>query len=131
MSRDNRRSGLGAHADERLRFRGFFVRYGQKRAFRGPPLATLLFRDVCLAENGQQMTDHLWFNETKGFKALGPLKEGDCIEFDARVTHYMKGYRGRREDIYKPTYKDWRLSFPTKIARNSQWPEGPQLPEKR
>jgi hypothetical protein len=29
---------------------------------------------------------------TKGFDALGELKQGDRIEFHARVKEYVKGY---------------------------------------
>ncbi len=120
------RHELGELEQQRMHFRGFFERYGSKNAFRGDPLTTLLLRDICLAETGEWIADHLWFTETKGFKAVGPLKEGDCIEFDARVTRYRKGYAGRREDadgvpvsFYKPESQDWRLSFPTKVKRNS------------
>lgn len=103
---------------QRMRFRGIFVRYGQKSAYRGAPLKTLLFREVCPVDGGVHVTDHLWFTETKGFQALGLLHEGDCVEFDARVTTYRKGYYGRREDVYKASGQDWRLSFPTRIGRN-------------
>ena len=33
------------------------------------------------------MTNHIWFVMTKDFEALGELKEGDKIEFHARVKH--------------------------------------------
>jgi hypothetical protein len=102
---------------QRLRFRGTFVRYGHKDAFRGLPLTTILLSNVCLAETGECVTDHLWFTETKGIKALGFLNQNDCLEFDARVTMYSKGYHGPWEDVYKPAYKDWRLSRPTRIER--------------
>ena len=45
------------------------------------------------------------------------LKIGDKIEFDARVTTYMKGYMGRRDDVDAAALleKDYKLSRPTKI----------------
>ncbi|HPC93309.1 MAG TPA: hypothetical protein PLU87_00070 [Sedimentisphaerales bacterium] len=117
---------------QRMRFRAIFERYGQKSAYRGAPLKTLLFREVCPVDGGVRVTDHLWFTETKGFRALGVLHQGDCVEFDARVTTYRKGYYGRREDVYKPSGQDWRLSFPTRIRRNPALdrpvPEPPSKP---
>ena len=37
--------------------------------------------------------------------------------FHARVTCYEKGYKGYREDVYKPMKIDYRLSNPTKISK--------------
>jgi hypothetical protein len=78
--------------------------------------------------------DHLWFPMTKAFEALGPLTQGDVIEFDARVTRYEKGYRGRRVDvaIENPPAYDFRLSRPTRLVRYAAgdsnegelWPSG-------
>lgn len=127
MAKKNTRQGLEALPEERWRFRGFFVRYGHKNAYRGLPITTFLLCDVCLAENGEQVTDHLWFTETKGFKAVGFLNEGDCLEFDARVGTYRKGYQGHREAVYKPAYRDWRLSYPTKIQRNHALDRKPSI----
>jgi hypothetical protein len=45
------------------------------------------------------------------------LQIGDVISFQARVTAYEKGYKGYRDDVYKPIEIDYRLSNPTKIAR--------------
>lgn len=101
--------------NQRMRFKAIFERYGKKHAYRGADITTILLREIRIFETGEQITEHLWFTQTKGFESLGELKEGDCIEFDARVTTYIKGYHGRREDVYKPSYKDWRLSYPTKI----------------
>ncbi len=57
------------------------------------------------------VTDHLWLNVTKGFKALGTLYPGDVVAFDARVTSYLKGYEGEGE----PQELDYRLSRPTNV----------------
>jgi len=45
------------------------------------------------------------------------LQIGDVISFHARVTCYEKGYKGYREDVYKPIKIDYRLSNPTKISK--------------
>jgi hypothetical protein len=111
------RKELAEYNEERARFRGVFVRYGKKTAYRGPDLITILLKDITGVNSGQVMCDHLWFNHTKGFAALGPLQEGDVLEFDARVKQYVKGYFGRRDDVFKPAERDYKLSHPTKIAR--------------
>lgn len=67
--------------------------------------------------NGKLVTNHIWFNYTKGFEKLGRLKAGDIISFMARVSPYVKGYRGY--DIEKqmdhPIQQDYKLNYPTKI----------------
>ena len=41
------------------------------------------------------VTDHLWFDLTKGFESAD-LLPGDVVEFCARVSIYEKGYKGYR-----------------------------------
>jgi sortase (surface protein transpeptidase) len=77
-------------------------------------LETVLLKDISDL-NGNLLTDHLWFNYTKGFKNLGELNEGDVIQFDGRSKSYEKGYRGYRDDIYKPIETDYRFSHPTHV----------------
>lgn len=101
--------------DIRGTFTGEFVRTGLKSGYRGE-LETLLLTNV-KDSNNKVVTDHLWFNYTKGFKNLGELKEGDLIKFDARVKEYEKGYKGYRDDVYKPIEIDYKLSHPTKLSK--------------
>lgn len=79
----------------RVRFTGVFEKYGLKSAYKGLPLQTLLLQDI--KRNGDLLTDHLWFNLTKGFDGLGNLYPGDVVAFDARVGPYVKGYAEDRE----------------------------------
>ena len=107
------RNELAEIEDFRGTFIGTFARFGTKSGYRGPE-PTLLLKDV---RDGQDklMTDHLWFNLTKGFGALG-LLEGDIVRFDARVKWYLKGYLGRREDVWDaPVEEDYKLSHPTRV----------------
>ncbi len=101
--------------DVRQTFVGVFVREGIKNGYKGP-LKTILLKDIQDLE-GNLITDHLWFNYTKGFEALGKLKEGTRIQFDARSKPYEKGYKGYREDVYCPVQWDYKLSHPSKIKR--------------
>ncbi len=99
---------------ERRRFVGVFVRFGEKKAWKGSTLTTILLKDICDGASGKLMSDHLWFNLTKEFANL-TLKEGVCVSFDARVKSYYKGYQGYREDVDKPVERDFRLANPTKV----------------
>ena len=99
---------------ERLRFSATVERFGEKSAFRGPPIPTILLIDVHLAEAEEVLTDHLWF--TRG-KSWSSCKLGCLVSFDARVSRYEKGYRGYREDVFdKPATLDFRLERPTRVA---------------
>lgn len=102
-------------SEERHVFTGTFVRYGVKSGYRGP-LETVLLKDI-KDKHGKIVADHLWFNNTKGF-AKYDLKEGDRLRFEARVSEYLKGYKGHDEwvCIEKPLELDYKLSYPTKIT---------------
>jgi len=106
---------------KRRRFQGVFVRFGQKSGYKYP-LTTILLKDVVDVASGKLVTDHLWFTMGKQFEAL-ELKEGDVVHFNARVTEYEKGYRGRQDEDdydYKPVQIDYRLSFPTQFMKVSK-----------
>ena len=96
--------------DVRASFSGTYVRSGIKKGWKGRLEATVLLKDV-KDMNGKIVTDHLWFNMTMGFASL-TLKEGDIVQFDARVKPYQKFDReyGIREIDYK-------LSHPTKVRK--------------
>lgn len=98
----------------RFRCRAFVERFGMRKAFRGPDQPTVLLRDIVDAENALPLTEHLWFVCGKWSAGLVP---GDTLEFDARATPYLKGYRGRRDiPDASPVTRDWRLERPTKVA---------------
>lgn len=107
------REELKKKLGSRLRFRGTFDRYGLKPAYKGLPLETVCLENVQTIQ-GEKVTDHLWFNHTKGFKALGLLYPGDIIAFDARVGSYLKGYGGGEEGEYGQ-HVDYHLTRPTKL----------------
>jgi hypothetical protein len=116
---------------ERSTYRGIFVRLGRKNRYKPKKIGdewvhfdtTVLLRDI-IDKDGQPICDHLWFNLTKGFEAIGELHEGDEITFDGRVRPYEKGYAGRRDDGdegFRET--DYKLSHPTNIKRTKEAPE--------
>ena len=110
------RQKMKSISGQRERFRATFSRTGTKKKYHGFPEITLLFDDVYREKNGQLITDHLWFNNTKAFQAVN-LEAGDVVEFDARVTPYEKGCQGYRQFIYKPITRDYKLSRPTKVKK--------------
>jgi hypothetical protein len=109
------RSELAQWEGHRREFQGVFVRFGSKSGFKHP-LTTILLKDIRDVRTGQVVTDHIWFTLGKGFERLS-LRENDIVRFWARVTKYLKGYKGRREVEDKPLEQDYRLSFPTKLTR--------------
>ena len=107
------REALEAINEYRGTFTGIFERRGKKKSF-GYKKETLLLIEVT-DESGNKMTDHLWFNLTKGFQSLN-LSPGDIVQFNARVKTYEKGYKGRRSNINKKIELDYKLSHPTKLS---------------
>lgn len=107
------RTGLKERYGNRFRCRATVERFGSKRAYKGPPIRTILLRDVTDVRLGTVLTDHLWFTCGKWSEGL---VAGDTFQFEARVGDYTKGYRGRRDDdITPPIERDYRLERPTKI----------------
>lgn len=109
------RKALASREEERTTFRGTFERFGTKRVWQGATLQTVLLKDI-YDGNDLMVCDHLWFNLTKAFAALH-LQPGDHVQFDARVKEYVKGYFGRREEVWKPAEVDYKLSHPTKAKK--------------
>ncbi|WP_235018461.1 hypothetical protein [Pediococcus acidilactici] len=67
--------------------------------------------------NGNLVADHLWINYTKQFQSLGILATGDEVQFNARVSSYLKGYQGNDSTIRKkhPIQYDYKLEYPSKV----------------
>ena len=102
---------------ERHRFRGRGGRFGSRNTRNGP-VPTILLKDIEEVDTGKIVTDHLWFNSIKAFREVEP-REGDILEFDARVTRYVKGYYEHDrygERTVNHTKADYHLSFPTNIV---------------
>lgn len=109
------RKELAKLEEIRTVFTGTFARFSSKSGYKGP-VPTVLLQNIRDSEN-KLMTDHLWFNLTKGFDALD-LQGGERIKFHARVKEYVKGYMGRDEEksFEAPIEIDYKLSHPTKIS---------------
>ena len=103
-------------SEERHVFTGRFERTGWKAGYKGP-METVLLLDIRDAE-GNPVTDHLWFNLTNGFRDAN-IEPGDEVQFSARVQSYVKGYFGRREDVWCPIQNDYKLSYPSKVKKLS------------
>lgn len=96
--------------DKRYTFKGTFERLGTKPSYNSPfPDTTVLLKDIRLFKSGEKLTDHLWFNYTRGFQKLGHLVKGDVIKFNGRVSGYLK------DDLLGGDDFDLKISFPTKL----------------
>ncbi len=113
------RKELKRYNGERLRFTAEVERFGEKASFRGAPIPTLLLKNVRILGQEVIITDHLWFTKGKSWDACRP---GTHVAFDARVTPYEKGYKGRKEVFDAPVMIDYRLERPTKIEVLSDAP---------
>ena len=98
--------------NQRHIFYGTFARYGVKSGYKGP-IKTVLLKNI-ENDNNELITSHLWFNLTKGFKNLN-LVPGDKVKFNGRIKPYIKGYMGRRTDVFVPIEKDYSICYPTQI----------------
>ena len=112
------REKLQEFEEKRLRFNAVFERYGSKIGWNGCSQKTILLKNVCLDDT--EVTDHIWFMETKGFKTIGELYCGETVEFNARVKIYKKGYWGNNweKQVDNPPGFDYKLSYPSKIAKH-------------
>ncbi len=106
------RAELAEHQGKRFRLRAMVSRIGQKRGWKSHVEETVLLADVVDASTGKTLTDHLWM--TAGAWSEW-LEAGDIIEFDGRITSYVKGYFGHRQDVFVPASTDWKVARPTKV----------------
>lgn len=120
------REKLGKYLGKRRTFQGVFKRFGSKSGYKGPEKTVLVVNLIDFVTK-ELLTDHLWFTCGKQFDTLD-LHEGDIVQFDARVTQYLKGYLGRNEfDEEGFQSIDYRLSFPTKVFKLSGLPKGQMI----
>ena len=121
------REKLAGINEVRKRFRGIFVRYGEKKNFKGLSEKTILLEKISEAGSSRILTDHIWFNYTQSFADAGFLKAGDVLEFDARVKPYSKGYINPQLKMNLKT-QDYKLSHPTKVVRIVSFRSGEHPP---
>lgn len=121
------RKELKAINGERDTFTATFSRYGSRNNWNGFPEKTYLLKGI-RNKDGKILTDHLWIKDGKRISSLGKLKEGDIIQFDARVAPYSK-VAYKIDHWYQKTI-DYTLKFPTnfqKLDKNSV----PKTPEEK
>jgi hypothetical protein len=104
---------LAKDEGHRKKFKALFKRFGKKVNYRGYSEMTVLLASVTDHDTAQVVADHVWFAYTRGFEKAG-IKEGEWIEFEARVKNYSKGYVNKALGIDKKK-QDYKLSHPTRI----------------
>lgn len=92
----------------RTKFRMEFVRYGKRTNWNGYEEVTYLFKNITNL-NGKVVADHIWLKDGKRIRSLGPLTEGDIVEFEGRVDEYIKGYVCRE---YDEREVDYTIKYP-------------------
>lgn len=105
---------LGKSEGDRKKFAGTFVKMGKKRNYHGYNEETVLLKDIVDIKENKIVAHHVWFAYTKNFQKLS-LQQGVCVEFEARIKKYTKGYVNSRHKIDSRTM-DYKLSHPTKIC---------------
>ena len=109
------RKELAKNDGQRKKFLATFSHLGKKINYNGHSEETILLKNIIDAETNLLLTDHVWFSFTKGFQEAG-IRQGELIQFEARVKKYSKGYANRSLRINQKTV-DYKLSHPTKIKR--------------
>lgn len=101
--------------NQREKYKATFQRFGVRNGYKGD-IKTVLLSDV-IDQSHKLVTSHLWLDCGKQFDKL-LLKEGDFIQFYARVKIYEKGFQGYNEFGEKgfPTI-DYGLCYPSKVAK--------------
>jgi len=106
------------NVNEREKYKATFERFGIRSGYKGD-IQTVLLLDV-IDRNHNLVTSHLWMDCGKQFDKL-KLKEGDFVQFYARVKIYEKGYQGYNEFGEEGwTSIDYGLCYPSKVAKLSQ-----------
>ena len=101
------RQELMIYLNQRAKFKGIFRKFGRKDNWYTQKEETTVLLENIIDVRGKIVCDHAWLNLTKQFEKLD-LKEGDFIQFHARVKSYVKGYE--KDEI------DLKFSHPTKVV---------------
>jgi len=104
--------------NEREKYKATFERFGIRSGYKGD-IKTVLLLDV-IDRNHNLVTSHLWMDCGKQFDEL-KLKEGDFVQFYARVKTYEKGYQGYNEYGEEGfSTIDYGLCYPSKVVTLTQ-----------
>ena len=109
------RERLAELRGHRRAFSGVFRRYGHKWGWKDME-KTVLLQNIRDVRTGRVVADHVWLTQRKRFREIGELKSGDCVEFQATVRCYVKGYVNEWRDIDERTI-DYQLSNPYGVKR--------------
>lgn len=104
--------------NKREKYKATFERFGIRSGYKGV-IKTVLLLDV-IDQSHKLVTSHLWMDCGKQFDKL-KLKEGDFVQFYARVKTYEKGYKGYNEYGEEGfSTIDYGLCYPSKVAKLTQ-----------
>lgn len=104
--------------NQREKYKAIFTRFGTRNGYKGD-IKTVLLLDV-IDRYHKLVTSHLWMDCGKQFDKL-QLKEGDFVQFYARVKIYEKGYQGYNEFGENGFQTiDYGLCYPSKVVKLTQ-----------
>ena len=104
--------------NQREKYKATLKRFGIRNGYKGEIKTVLLF-DV-VDQGHKLVASHLWMDCGKQFDKLS-LKEGDKIQFYARIKIYEKGYQGYNGFGEKGFQSiDYGLSYPSRVAKLTQ-----------
>lgn len=111
------RTELEGLLGKRIKVSAVFWKYGVYSSYRGVG-RTILLRDVRNVR-GRLIASHVWINYTASFDAVGEFRQGDRVEFDARIDRYFKGYIGEQIDfrLSHPIKEDFGLTYPHNVRK--------------
>lgn len=104
--------------NQREKYKATFKRFGMRKGYK-EEIKTVLLLDV-IDRYHKLVASHLWIDCGKQFDKL-QLKEGDFVQFHARVKIYEKGYQGYDEYGEKGFQtNDYCLYYPSKVVKLTQ-----------
>ncbi|MFX0132094.1 MAG: hypothetical protein ACFFDN_00480 [Candidatus Hodarchaeota archaeon] len=104
--------------NQREKYKATFERFGSRPGYK-KPIKTVLLKKI-VDKTGKEVADHLWIDCGKRLDKLD-LKEGEMIQFFARVKDYGKGYQGYNEFGEKEFPEiDYGLSYPSQVYKLHQ-----------
>ena len=85
---------------QKLEFISIIEEFDEEPSLKGPPVPTILLKDISILETGEIIADSLYFAKGNSWKNC---KVGDQVSFEARVVYY-------------PMSLDYRLEMPNKVS---------------
>ena len=91
-----------------MEFIAIIEEFDEEPSLKGPPVPTILLKDISISETGEIIADSLYFAKENSWKNC---KVGDQVSFEAKVSKYAY-----IDDICFQISFGCRLKSPTKVS---------------